>query len=243
MEIPLRKGDLEAAVDPFGAYLTKFTAAQHDVLFPRTTLSTSTGLKQRGGCHVCLPQFSRAGLHPHLDLHGFGRTIPWTVEQRSEDHVRLLADPEAIRKENPVYAHLRATMEVRLGENMLELRLHLQNTGESPFDVAPAFHPYFAHAEGEALKIDGTLIHPEEPQYEATAYVPTPTTVQLGEYRWAVEHEHLPIAALWTDQPGAYFCIEPTHSKTSFTDNEGYLTMRGGEEAVFCFRLLRAASV
>ncbi|MEO8133137.1 MAG: D-hexose-6-phosphate mutarotase [Betaproteobacteria bacterium] len=109
----------------------------------------------RGGIPVVFPQFANRG---PLSMHGFARTLPWTLGEPMalpDGRGRLtaaLADTPATRA---LWPHpFRLDLTVTVGADALVVELLVRNTGEAPFEFGCALHTYIA-TRGEAVRIDG----------------------------------------------------------------------------------------
>lgn len=222
---------LHLEIDPQGAYITSFKAEDQDIFFPRTQLDYNGTRKNRGGSHVCLPQFGAAGKF-NLKSHGFGREILWQVESQTEDNLTLLANKVAGE-----YEKLESRLSFALFDSALEIILSVKNNGEKSLAISPAFHPYFNVADQEEIKIDGKTIDITEDKFADSVYVNTPKLVETDLFNLELEYENLPVTVLWTDKKAAYFCIEPTYNSISFSKGEGYLTLGAGESATFKYKV------
>lgn len=229
--LELNNNFLQLEIDPQGAYITSFKAEDQDIFFPRTQLDYNGTSKNRGGSHVCLPQFGAAGEF-NLKSHGFGREILWQVESQTEDNLTILASKVAGE-----YEELESRLSFALVNSELEIILSVKNNGENPLAVSPAFHPYFNVADQEEIKIDGETIDITEDKFADSVYVNSPKLVETELFSLELEYENLPVTVLWTDKKADYFCIEPTYNSISFSKGEGYLTLGAGESATFKYKV------
>ena len=201
------------AVDAQGAYLTELLdEGGTPILFSRTTIDG----KLRGGCHVCLPNFN-TDASGKLSRHGFGRDVTWQVV-RDEPEVQELVMP-AVAGE---YAGLQAALRYTYGQESgphLTVNLMVRNTGANRLRLAPAFHPYFAVNEGEAVVLNGQTL--DLSQYEGTEYIDGTThDLQIGKRQLQLHSGELQRWALWTDSQAGYFCVEPTLAGPSFASTD-----------------------
>lgn len=222
---------LQLEIDPHGAYITSFKAGDQDIFFPKTQLDYSGTSKNRGGSHVCLPQFGAPGEF-NLMSHGFGREIPWQVVSQTEDNLTLLAD-----RVTGEYEDLESRLSFALVDSELESILSVRNNGENPLAISPAFHPYFNVAGQEEIKIDGETIDITDDKFADSVYVNSPKLVETDLFNLELEYENLPVTVLWTDKKADYFCIEPTYNSISFSKGEGYLTLGAGDCATFKYKV------
>lgn len=92
----------------------------------------------RGGVPVCFPQFSDRG---HLVKHGFARTIPWQIGDRSGSGLTLTLHDDAARRAQWPHA-FEAGLSVRIKAGSLEVTLAVANTGAESFSFSAALHTY-----------------------------------------------------------------------------------------------------
>ena len=213
--IELWSGTTKAIIDPIGAWVTNLSDDAGDILFPKRQLKAPDGsTKTRGGCHVCLPNFGPGG-DTGLAQHGFGRVAQWGVAGQNESSLtlRLVGGAEG-------YEALESTLAYELTATSIRMTLSVANIGAVPLRVGPAFHPYFALADGEGqVQIDGhshdlddlegTLFETGE-QRRLTSQRRTISLLSTGLSTWA----------LWTDKLGPYVCVEPTMGGYTFLENE-----------------------
>lgn len=220
MEVELWSGGAKAIIDPRGAWVTNLSDDRGDVLFPKRKLKTASGeAKIRGGCHVCLPNFGPGG-NSGQPQHGFGRLMDWEIVDQAASRLvlRLIGGGQG-------YETLRSTLTYTLGDAAIEIELEVENTGESNLRVAPAFHPYFAVLGREDVKIDGE-IQPLEDLADTLFVTGDTQSVELPLRKLTLSSRQLPVWAKWTDQLGAYVCVEPTVGGYTFlesTPNEAEL--------------------
>lgn len=199
------------SIDPHGAYLTQLhTSEGQPILFDRTTIDGKT----RGGCHVCLPNFGPDS-SGELAQHGFGRTVDWQVV-RDEGDVVELRMPQV----EGDYAGLEASMiyAYDADASRCTMRLEVSNSGTTPLRVAPAFHPYFAVGEDEPVRLNGELL--DTSAYEGTEFVEGIShELAIGERQLTLESDELTTWALWSDNRGGYFCVEPSEAGPSFIND------------------------
>lgn len=216
------------AIDPHGAYVTELSSGDRPILFTRTHIDG----KLRGGSHVCLPNFGpdEAGV---LAQHGFGRTEDWELV-RDQPDVKELVLPRG----PGVYADLKSRLRYTLSTSDFTMQLTLHATGTEPLRVAPAFHPYFASPEDEEVYLDGERC--DLSQYAGTEYTSGPThELRIGNRTFVLHSDQLTTWALWTDQAGRYFCIEPSLIGQSFRHIEPHSSelLPPGEVRSYEFRV------
>src|SRR5688572_18264108 len=116
MEIELWNGSAKAIIDPRGAWLTNLSDDHGDVLFPKRRLKAPDGtIKDRGGCHVCLPNFGPGG-SSGLPQHGFGREMVWTTSEQFDNSVVF-----SLSSGRDGYENLSSVLRYRLDEGSLSI--------------------------------------------------------------------------------------------------------------------------
>lgn len=138
--VELWNGSTKALVSARGAWLTNVSDEYGDVLFPKRVLVNEKGEKKdRGGCHVCLPNFGPGG-DSGLPQHGFGRLATWEVEKRSASTVRLrlAAGPGD-------YATLESSLEYVVGDAQLVMSLTVRNTRHKAVACSAGLSSVFCH--------------------------------------------------------------------------------------------------
>lgn len=138
-----------------GAHLTSWQTAQgEELLFLSERAVFAPGKGIRGGVPVVFPQF---GPGP-LPQHGFARVQQWErvdsgTGEAGSVFVRLaLRDDEATRAQWP-HAFL-AELTVSLA-GVLEVRLVVRNTGDTPFSFTAALHTYLRVADVRETTVEG----------------------------------------------------------------------------------------
>jgi len=213
MELELFHDNTRARVDTLGAWLTNLSDGDGDILFPKRALTTIDGtMKQRGGCHICLPNFGPGGVSG-LVQHGYGREMEWSVDDKTDDSV-LLRLPQGAGD----YEDLSAVLTYQLGARRLLQTLEVTNEGSKTLRVAPGFHPYFMTKDGsvllgnEPLELD----HLNEAVFRAGDR----WILELSGRRIILESTNLTTWALWTDQLAPYVCVEPTLAGFAFEQDQ-----------------------
>lgn len=202
---------IRAIVDPIGAWLTNLSDENGHVLYPRRNLEALDGSKkQRGGSHVCLPNFGPGGASG-LPQHGHGRTSLWQVRDRSQSEVTLKLTNGA-----DGYEALVATLTYTLSEASITMTLTAENNGSAPLRIAPGFHPYINLLDSEQQ------VHINDHAYELSELAGTEFVegqqmiVQTDRRTLTFQSESLTTWAIWTDQLGSYVCCEPTFRGNAF---------------------------
>lgn len=209
MEVEIWSGTAKAIIDPQGGYLTNLSDEAGDIIFPKRTIKNAAGeQKIRGGCHVCLPNFGPGG-ESNLPQHGFGRDMSWEVTDSTDNSVLL-----TLKNGRDGYEDLESVVTYQLSDTRLLITLEIINNGKKPLRVAPAFHPYF-YVAGDEATIDGKT--EQKHAFADTVFEKGEgRTLTQGSRTITVSSENLPVWALWTDELGQYFCVEPTVNGYAF---------------------------
>jgi galactose mutarotase-like enzyme len=117
-----------------------------------------TGNIKRWGMPLMIPNFSRLknGIFKDkgttLPIHGFGRNLPWTINEQDSTHLRIqLNSSEATRPDYPYEFTFSANIAV--GEGTLTYTLTMENHSDEAMPIAPGFHPYFSVAQQDKPQI------------------------------------------------------------------------------------------
>lgn len=211
--VELWSGSTKALVSIDGAWLTNLSDDNGDILFPKRLLTAADGSKkQRGGCHVCLPNFGPGGMSDQVQ-HGFGRQMVWAVARQTQSEVTL-----ELPNGDDEYPDLSSQITYALDGASIRITLKVTNNGSDALRLAPGIHPYFATTDGEGqVSIDdrrtdiqdlaGTLF------YEGRS-----KQLALQKRTITMTSDDLTTWAAWSDQLGNYVCLEPTFAGYAFTD-------------------------
>lgn len=141
-----------------GAQVTRWApAGAHPVLYVSTAAVLEQGRPIRGGVPVCWPWFGPGrggGMEPS---HGFVRTVPWTLVERTEQDGDVVLTHRVTSHEatSARWPHAYALeLRTRLGD-VLELTLTTTNTGAEPMDVEEALHAYLVVGDVRRVTLDG----------------------------------------------------------------------------------------
>lgn len=230
MEWELYSGNAKAIIESAGGYVTNLSDDRGDILFPKRNITNDAGEeKTRGGCHVCMPNFGPDG-GTGLGQHGYGRTSEWTVVGNDATSVTLALAGQG------TYADVRATLRYSLTDTDFTSTLTLRNGGTEPLAVSPGFHPYFFVGEQPAM-LDGEQLHQEE--YAEAKFVDgNERRLEANGRMVTITSENLNRWALWTDQLGQYFCVEPTQSGFAFAEDLGRADMLDPDaERVYTYKI------
>lgn len=213
--IELWNGSTKALVSIDGAWLTNLSDDNGDILFPKRLLTAADGSKkQRGGCHVCLPNFGSGGLSDQAQ-HGFGRQMVWAVARQTQGEVTL-----ELPNGDDEYPDLSSQLTYALDEASMTITLKVANNGTSELRIAPGFHPYFAVADGEGqVSIDGETVDVQD--LEGTLFSEgTSKQLTLQKRTIGVASDDLTTWAAWSDRLGNYVCLEPTYAGYAFLQDD-----------------------
>jgi glucose-6-phosphate 1-epimerase len=209
MEVELWNGAAKAIVDPLGAWLTNLSDENGDIIYPKRSLEAADGTtKDRGGLFACAPDFGPGGASG-LPQHGFARTEPWEVVDRTESSVLLKLIPS-----EGEYKDVTFVVSYQLNDHILIATFDVANDSGHDVRVAPAFHPYFATHGGE-VKINGEQQVLSE-LHEATFEQDEKQEIELAGRKLTLASPQLTTWAKWTDELGPYICLEPSLAGFSF---------------------------
>ena len=214
-EHALTIGETTLSVDPSGAWITKLSDKNGDILFPRGSFKAESGeSKLRGGCHVCVPQFGPVPRPGGLAQHGFGRDSKWAVQEITADTLVLSLAPT-----HEDYTDLQIVLTYRLAKSQLHVELSLHNDSSRTVRVAPGFHPYFATAGAATIGIDDETINVDA-YHDMETIVGAKKVLEVNKRNITIASEELNVWALWSDRLGDYFCVEPTLGGNRFLNED-----------------------
>lgn len=231
MKYYLQNDHISIVVDTLGAYIDSLKYKGESVFFNKTVIDDEGRSLDRGGCHICYPQFS-SGDKFGLEKHGFGRKLEWGVIDNSESHIIL-----ELTKATGDYEKLLTKLFYTLDGNKIVMKLLVSNKGDGKVALAPAFHPYFEIGDANEVLLDGEVLDLNDETLIDTWYKNNVKNLKTDKYEVEFEQKNLSVYALWTDRMGSYFCAEPTHSSISFTKDEGYIMIDPGSTREFVFEM------
>lgn len=151
--VRLESGDARVEIVPErGGIATRFTVAGRELFYlDEATLNDPTK-NVRGGNPVLFPSPGKlvddTWAHGELGQHGFARTMPWEVTDKTANALSLrLAATEATRAVYPwdFVAHYI----YRLDGARLRIEQKIESFGEKPMPFGCGFHPYFFVPQAE----------------------------------------------------------------------------------------------
>src|SRR5579859_3021227 len=150
----LSYGETKIGVIPELSLVSHFQVGPWQVLYR----PMATGNVKRWGLPLMIPNFARLknGIfeekHTTLPIHGFGRTLPWTITQQDQSSITIeLQSSDATRHDYPYEFSFRA--HIAAGQNTLTYTLTMENRGDEVMPIAPGFHPYFSIAQRDKSKL------------------------------------------------------------------------------------------
>ncbi len=225
----LRAGNTTIAVIPEICLVSHFQVADWPVLYR----AAETGNVKRWGLPLMIPNFSRLrdGIFQEkgttLPIHGFGRTLPWTVMQQGEDRINLQLKSNAATR--PQYPYeFTFTVNVEASEGTLTYTLTMENRSDEVMPIAPGFHPYFTVAQQDKARMitdgpTGFAVHdvqwdtqpPDRPYafpHHVTIQMPNYGTLTIAELPYAEQYA-LATLQVWSEPASApdhnFVCFEP----------------------------------
>ncbi len=137
-----------ATIALYGAHLVSWqTADGRERLFMSAQSPRDGSAAIRGGVPVIFPQFSTRGTGQR---HGVARLSNWRLAGQASDATGTWAEFALTQDDVPPtlaqgWPHAFAlTLRFTLKPAAIEMRFHVQNSGDAPFDFACALHTYFA---------------------------------------------------------------------------------------------------
>jgi len=148
-EITLQHGDVSLTVSAArGAHVTSLSVAGSQVFHLNRDSFNDPEKSVRGGIPVLFPYAGRLANEIFLPkntpgkIHGFARSMPWTVLEQSAAEIRMELLPTA--ETNAAYPYdWRLEMRLHILPRGLHQELLVENFGIEPMPVSPGFHPYF----------------------------------------------------------------------------------------------------
>lgn len=143
-----------------GAQVTRWAPqGAAPALYVSSAVRLAQGKSIRAGIPVCWPWFG-AGQRPGMEpAHGFARTAPWTLVDRSEDaatgevtFVHRLTSDDAT---SPYFPQpFTVELNSRFGTTLV-VSLTTTNTGPEPFEIEEALHTYLAVGDVREVEVRG----------------------------------------------------------------------------------------
>ncbi|HEX4204071.1 MAG TPA: hypothetical protein VHZ51_07700, partial [Ktedonobacteraceae bacterium] len=225
----LTSGNTTIGVIPELCLVSHFQVGAWEVLYR----PVETGNVKRWGIPLMIPNFGKlaGGIFEDtgttLPMHGFGRNLPWTVVEQGPSSISLqLSSSDVTRADYPF--EFTFISSVQASEETLTYTLTLENRGDESMPVAPGFHPYFAVAQHDKIKLvtDGpegfavgafnwNINPPDNPYpfpHQVTLEVPRRGTLTISEQPWQ-GHYSLKTMQVWSEPATAadhaFVCFEP----------------------------------
>jgi galactose mutarotase-like enzyme len=149
--IALHRDDAQVTIAPErGAIVTSFRARDREWLYLDQATLNDRSKNVRGGIPLLFPtpgkldddRWSHAGKSGAMTQHGFARNLAWSIDARSESHVRL-----SIRADDKTLSsypwRFSANVTYALASNALDIRFDIVNEDTSAMPFALGLHPYF----------------------------------------------------------------------------------------------------
>jgi glucose-6-phosphate 1-epimerase len=137
----------QALIALYGAHLASWTTADgRERLFMSAASPRDGSAAIRGGVPVIFPQFSTRGTGQR---HGIARLSHWRLADQGSTDTTAWAEFALTQDDVPAalaegWPHAFAlTLRFTLQPDALEMRFHVQNTGDAAFDFACALHTYY----------------------------------------------------------------------------------------------------
>jgi galactose mutarotase-like enzyme len=228
-ELVLTSGNTKIGIMPDICLVSHFQVDNWPVLYR----AAETGNVSRWGMPLMIPNFSqlKQGIFQEkgttLPMHGFGRTLPWTVIQQDQSSATLqLSSDEHTRAQYPY--EFTFTAHIVASAGTLTYTLTMENRNAESMPIAPGFHPYFtvAQADKATIGIEGlagidpktipwatqppnnTLLFP----HSATFHIPHHGILTIAEQPWQDGYS-LKNMQVWSEPETApdhnFVCFEP----------------------------------
>ncbi len=150
----LTHSDTKIGVIPELSLVSHFQVGPWEVLYR----PAETGNVKRWGLPLMIPNFSRLkdGIFKEkgttLPIHGFGRSLPWTVVAQNDTSINIqLTSSDATRPYYPYDFVFTAT--IAAGDGALTYTLAMENRSNEVMPIAPGFHPYFTVAQEDKPRL------------------------------------------------------------------------------------------
>ena len=181
-----------------------------------------------GGIPVCWPWFGRPPCEG-LPKHGLARYAKWRLEEKvgkSALRWSLVSTPETMR----LWPHrFRLDYMVKASGRQLTLELRAANTGDTPFEAAGGFHPYFNVSDPLRVAVNGKDVmvecyretEPSDGNTRTLEDLVTGRTITLEAtgnsdwLAWNPGRDRTPLCVtLGPDEWKDFFCVEPYSAKS-----------------------------
>jgi D-hexose-6-phosphate mutarotase len=227
--IDLELGELTASITTEGAWVKAFNKSGQPIFFPKQLLPAGEVTKERGGCHVCLPNFGPGG-DSDQPQHGYGRELTWEVAEKSDSSAKLV-----LPKGTGEFESLRSQLSYELLPDGLQLQLAVTNQGGAALPLSPGFHPYFATKDVNDVEINGQTYGLDE-LGEAQFLDGESMELRIADVVYGLQAKGLANWALWSDRLANYVCLEPTADGNSFQEGTA-AQIEPGQTAEYAFSI------
>lgn len=155
----LSTGKSEAVVYLRGAHVTHFAkAGEPPILFVSKQSTFAPGKAIRGGVPICFPWFGPKAGEKDAPMHGFARTLEWTVESAEAvgEKTSITLSLKDSAETMTLWPHkFAARYTVTLAVDSLTLELLVTNTGPATMAFEEALHTYFAVSDIKGVLVEG----------------------------------------------------------------------------------------
>lgn len=194
-----------------GAIVVKLQDVEgQDILSPRCFQETVN--RERGGCHVCFPQFG-PDVFSQLPQHGFGRDVEWKVIRYTDthQHYRLQGQDQ--------YEDVFAEIIYSINAKSCTMALRVDNKSNHAIRCAPGFHPYYL-VKGGVCTLNGRQL--SVLQGETVFIEGEKQVLETDTHRIWMKSNTLTTWAVWSDMVDQYICIEPTLRGNAFLSKKAH---------------------
>lgn len=230
MKKTLKSGNLELVVDSEGAYIDALKYNGIDILFAKRYILENGQEKVRGGSHPCFPHFGPA-VKVNLPQHGFARNKNWKIINARENEIIL-----KLENAHEDWKNVVATIVYTINSNEFETKLLVENNSDEAIYVTPGFHPYFAYADGNDIKLNGEKFELKEDLVDSY-FIDEVRSFETTNYKINFETQNLNKFVLWTSFSGKFLCVEPSFNFKALEDDKELAKIESGKSMEFNYKI------
>ena len=260
----LTDGDAQVAVVPErGGIVTSWQVNDKEMLYMDTERFKDASLSVRGGIPLLFPicgnivddTYTLEGETSTLVQHGFGRTLPWEVTQKSTDNGASITLTLTSSDETwAVYPfEFQLDYIYTLKGNTLEQRFrHTNLSDEEPMPFSTGTHPYFVVADKTKLSFEipsteykvkeGKKVYTFDGQFDFSqdeidvAFInleDQEATVKNGDSTLTLSFdENYSTLVFWTVKGKDFYCLEPWSGPRNAMNTGDFLLSAAPQETV-----------
>lgn len=256
------KDETKAVILPEkGATVVSFCHKEVEFLY-KDEENLNSPERPRCGIPFLFPIFGRLkdaryhwnGQEYHMDIHGFGHTSEWAVQEHRTDSLVLVLDAnEQTLAQYPF--RFRVTLTFKAENGTLTIAQQYENLDSVPLPYNFGFHPYFLTEKPENIQVETTadtffdfavggrpfghnrvriaIPHGAPEAGAALMGVRGPTILQNSAEGKCLTmefddsfHTHV----LWTQAGKRFLCVEPVNGSADSLNTGIYMTLQPGEQ-------------